>query len=150
MPDRRHERRTLREIGCTTCGLWWEEGDPRLCACPPKIEGSGLPRLGDAEPGVTTGPGPSPADPCCTTASRHRPDRAYVRRRPYTDQGIKRLSCLRCGRPARTQWQVCGDGNQYRPLCEDCDVALNQMVMEWAGLPFDVDEYRKSHFGGEG
>ncbi len=72
------------------------------------------------------------------------------RHKPYTEMGIKRLPCVRCGAPARTQWQVCADGNQYRPICEDCDVALNQMVMEWVGLPFDADAYRVSHSGSTG
>ena len=52
---------------------------------------------------------------------------------PYTEIGLRRLSCIRCGKPATTQWQVCADGNVYRPLCRGCDVELNAMVLEWMG-----------------
>lgn len=57
--------------------------------------------------------------------------RGNMRTKPYTDIGIRRLKCVRCGKRAETQWQICADGNQYRPLCWDCDVALNRMVMIW-------------------
>lgn len=57
------------------------------------------------------------------------------RREPYTEAGVRRLSCIRCGKPARFQWNVCSDGNRYRPLCLDCDVALNRMVLQWMGHP---------------
>lgn len=62
----------------------------------------------------------------------------HGRRRPYTDAGIRRLPCVRCKRPAAFQWSVCADGNLQRPLCADCDVALNRLVLEWAGDP-DVE-----------
>jgi hypothetical protein len=59
-----------------------------------------------------------------------------VRTRPYTERGIRRLPCFRgCGRRARTQWNVCADGNQYRPLCLECDVELNAMVLRWMNDP---------------
>lgn len=60
-----------------------------------------------------------------------------MRRRPYTARGIRRLRCFRagCGRQARFQWQICADGNQYRPVCEVCDLELNRMVLTWAGVP---------------
>ena len=57
------------------------------------------------------------------------------RRRPYTAIGIRRLPCTRCGSPSRFQWQICSDGNLYRPLCAACDVELNRMVLEWVGFP---------------
>lgn len=53
------------------------------------------------------------------------------RTQPYTEQGIKRLDCLRCGMPARFQWQICADGNRYRPICDVCDIALNELVLEF-------------------
>lgn len=61
------------------------------------------------------------------------------RRRPYTQIGIRRKPCVRCGAPAWTQWQICADGRVYRVLCWPCDIALNRMVLEWAGFP-DVEE----------
>lgn len=60
------------------------------------------------------------------------------RKQPYTDIGIRRLACVRCGKPARFQWQICSDGNLYRPLCAGCDIALNELVLRWIGDP-DAD-----------
>ena len=57
------------------------------------------------------------------------------RKEPYTTAGIARLRCVRCGDKAVHQWQVCADGNNYRPLCLACDIALNALVLEWAGDP---------------
>lgn len=58
----------------------------------------------------------------------------HGRRRPYTDAGIKRVPCARCGSPARYQWNICSDGNLFRPICEACDVALNRLVLRWMGF----------------
>lgn len=57
------------------------------------------------------------------------------RTEPYTALGIKRLRCVRCDARAVHQWQVCADGNVYRPLCLDCDIELNRLVLTWAGDP---------------
>jgi len=51
------------------------------------------------------------------------------RKKPYTEIGIKRLSCIRCNEPAETQWQICSDGNHFRPVCLPCDVKLNKTVL---------------------
>lgn len=59
----------------------------------------------------------------------------HGRRKPYTDAGIRRLPCIRCGKKAHATWQVCADGGMHRPLCESCDVALNELVLKWAGFP---------------
>jgi len=57
------------------------------------------------------------------------------------------MKCFRCGKPAKHQWQICADGNQYRAICLDCDIALNEMVLKFMGFP-DWDEkmeaYKKS------
>jgi hypothetical protein len=66
-----------------------------------------------------------------------------VRTKPYTERGIKRIPCARCGGLSSTQWQICGDGNQFRGLCVPCDVALNILVMRWIGLPFDAVDYER-------
>jgi len=57
------------------------------------------------------------------------------RKTPYTEAGIKRVPCCRCGKPAAEQWQICADGALYRPVCVECDVALNDLVLEWFGFP---------------
>jgi len=59
----------------------------------------------------------------------------HGRKAPYTASGIRRVPCVRCGRPARFQWQICSDDRLYRPLCEKCDLELNRMVLRWAGFP---------------
>jgi hypothetical protein len=56
----------------------------------------------------------------------------HGRKTPYTEIGIKRLPCFRCGvKPSYSQWQVCADDNLYRPLCLKCDIELNRMVLKW-------------------
>jgi hypothetical protein len=57
------------------------------------------------------------------------------RKEPYTVSGLKRLKCIRCGGKAEFQWQICSDGNNYRPLCVGCDIALNKMVLKWMCHP---------------
>lgn len=55
------------------------------------------------------------------------------RRKPYTAIGISRMKCIRgCGRRAAYQWQICADGNVFRPVCPQCDADLNELVMRWA------------------
>lgn len=57
------------------------------------------------------------------------------RAKPYTDAGIRRVPCVRCGEPAAQQWQVCADAGRFRAVCLGCDVALNRLVLKWAGDP---------------
>lgn len=59
---------------------------------------------------------------------------ATIRRKPYTERGVRRKRCMKCGEPATTQWRVCADGS-WRPVCADCDVALNYLVLRWFGHP---------------
>jgi len=58
----------------------------------------------------------------------------HGRKRPYTEAGIRRLPCARCGRPARHQWNACADG-LYRPVCTRCDVALNKLALRFMRDP---------------
>lgn len=53
----------------------------------------------------------------------------HGRKRPYTAKGVRRLPCVRCGRPAVHQWAACADGNLHRPICTRCDYALNRLVL---------------------
>lgn len=58
------------------------------------------------------------------------------RKTPYTMNGIRRLKCYRCKvNKATQQWNICADGNVYRAICTECDIALNKMVLEWIGDP---------------
>lgn len=65
--------------------------------------------------------------------------RSGVRRTPYTERGIRRVPCFRCGKPSHQSWQVCADGNQFRAVCRSCDVGLNRLVLRWLRDP-DADE----------
>lgn len=70
----------------------------------------------------------------------------HGRRQPYTETGIKRLPCVRCGKPATQQWQICADGNLFRPICTECDVLLNEMVLRFARDPEvqeKIERYRE-------
>jgi hypothetical protein len=58
-----------------------------------------------------------------------------MRTKPYTELGIKRIPCSRCGKPSVHQWQICADGNQYRGVCKDCDIQLNDYVMMFMRIP---------------
>lgn len=60
---------------------------------------------------------------------------AKRRKNPYTVSGIARLRCIRCGDQAVHQWQICADGNNWRPLCRLCDAELNRLVLDWMGHP---------------
>lgn len=75
---------------------------------------------------------------------------ALLRSIPYSAAGIGRVPCARCRRPSAFQWQICADGNQYRPLCKACDVELNTIVMRFVfGETKEavIEAYRKRVLG---
>jgi len=59
----------------------------------------------------------------------------HGRKKPYTNAGITRIPCIRCGEKAFFQWQACADERLFRPLCKSCDIELNEMVLRWAKIP---------------
>lgn len=64
----------------------------------------------------------------------------HGRKKPYTERGIKRLPCVRCGEKATQQWRACADG-LWRPICTECDVMLNRLVLLFMLVDLDeVDE----------
>jgi hypothetical protein len=68
------------------------------------------------------------------------------RKKPYTQIGISRMPCVRCGKPAHVQWQICADDRLYRTLCRSCDVELNELVMRWVwgdAREDDLKRYRE-------
>ena len=69
-----------------------------------------------------------------------------MRTKPYTDMGIKRMKCFRCGDRAGTQWQICSDGNVYRPLCVRCDIELNDLVLKFMGIEKEKAEQMISDY----
>lgn len=64
-----------------------------------------------------------------------RGQRRHGRRKPYTEKGVGRLPCARCGGRATHQWQICADSNLWRPVCTACDIALNQLVLQFMNDP---------------
>lgn len=52
-----------------------------------------------------------------------------MRRIPYTEKGISRVPCLRCGQPSSQQWQICSLGNKWVGVCSKCDIELNRLVL---------------------
>jgi len=67
----------------------------------------------------------------------------FGRRTPYSETGIMRVPCCRCGKPAIHQWQVCANGNRYVPVCLDCDIAINALVLEFMKIPQAADLMRR-------
>lgn len=70
----------------------------------------------------------------------------FGRKQPYTDKGIKQVKCVRCGKQAMFQWNICSDNNLHRPICRECDIELNEMVLKWMNFPDWEDKmkiYRK-------
>jgi hypothetical protein len=45
------------------------------------------------------------------------------------------MTCSRCRARGSDffTWDVCADGNRKRRLCPECDIALNRLVLRWAG-----------------
>ena len=71
-----------------------------------------------------------------------------MRRKPYTEIGIRRVRCYRCGSRAATQWQICADDSVYRGICLKCDIELNELVLRYMGLgeeeiAWKMDRYRE-------
>jgi hypothetical protein len=57
------------------------------------------------------------------------------RRKPYTDRGISRVPCSRCGQPSTQQWQVCATGNRWFGCCTRCDIELNRLALDFMQVP---------------
>lgn len=68
------------------------------------------------------------------------------RRGFYTVGDLARLQllCARagCARVALFTWSACADANWLRPLCPECDVEMNDMVLRWMGDPDRTEKMR--------
>lgn len=69
---------------------------------------------------------------------------ASQRKHPYTALGLSRLKCIACDQPAVAQFQVCADGNVYRPVCSEHDRQINSAVLCLMGHP-DVDTVMREY-----
>jgi hypothetical protein len=58
-----------------------------------------------------------------------------MRTKPYSKKGIKKVPCKRCGKPSTQQWNICADDNQFRGVCDKCDIALNLLVLKFFKFP---------------
>ena len=71
-----------------------------------------------------------------------------MRRKPYTERGLSRVPCYRCGMPSTQQWQICALGNDYKGVCTECDIELNKLVLKFFGYGKDsiktlAEQYEK-------
>lgn len=57
------------------------------------------------------------------------------RLKPYSAIGVKRIPCARCGGKSHAQWNICADKigtrTQYRGLCLECDIGMNELAMRF-------------------
>lgn len=70
-----------------------------------------------------------------------------MRSKPYTDKGLSRVPCLRCGKPSSQQWQICSLGNKWAGICIECDIDLNEYVLKFMRIkkwPAIMSKYLKS------
>ena len=67
-----------------------------------------------------------------------------MRRKPYTERGIRRVPCVRCGKPSRRQWSVCSLGVQYMGICVDCDIQLNRLTLKFMKMS-DIESIIRSY-----
>lgn len=61
-----------------------------------------------------------------------------MRRKPYTEAGIKRVPCLRCGEASSYQWNICSLPG-FHGICTPCDIALNRLVLHFMNVPTAAD-----------
>lgn len=54
---------------------------------------------------------------------------------PYTERGIRRVPCARCGKPSKYQWSICANKNRSLGICPVCDIELNRIFLDFAGFP---------------
>lgn len=67
----------------------------------------------------------------------------YRRRQPYSEKGISRVPCAKCGKPSRYQWTICADWSQYRGLCAEHDIEANELLMRWVWGDTREDDLRR-------
>lgn len=75
-----------------------------------------------------------------------------MRNKPYTEIGIKRVPCLRCGNPSVRQWRICALNNEYKGICTECDIELNRLVLQFMNISKKavnrlIEEYREKIAG---
>lgn len=63
---------------------------------------------------------------------------------PIPVEDIWELGCMRCGAPSQCQWAICANNGNHLPLCIDCDIALNRLILMFMNVePEDfITDYR--------
>ena len=41
------------------------------------------------------------------------------------------IPCVHCGANSQCQWVVCANGPDFIPMCIDCDIALNHLILSF-------------------
>lgn len=54
-----------------------------------------------------------------------------MRAREYTNRGITRCKCIRCGKQASDSWSACSVNNKWMPVCKRCDYQLNRLALNF-------------------
>lgn len=54
-----------------------------------------------------------------------------TRRRPYTERGISRVPCVKCGAPSKYQWRICST-DAWTAVCRRHDIEVNRKIARWA------------------
>lgn len=57
-----------------------------------------------------------------------------ARKKPYTERGLKQVSCARCDDPASSQVRFSVD-NLWTPICAKCEADLNILYLVFMGDP---------------
>jgi len=57
------------------------------------------------------------------------------RRKSYTVTGIKKVPCIRCGKPSYATWQACANERYHIPVCKSCDIGLNRLALKYFKIP---------------
>jgi NAD-dependent SIR2 family protein deacetylase len=58
---------------------------------------------------------------------------------PIPVEEIWDVPCVRCGANSQCQWAICANEGRYLPLCLECDVALNRLILTF--LNVEPDEF---------
>lgn len=63
-----------------------------------------------------------------------------MRRKPYTERGLRRMECASCGEKSTSQWSACALDGKFFPLCTRCDVELNEVAVRYVfGERWDIE-----------
>jgi NAD-dependent SIR2 family protein deacetylase len=64
---------------------------------------------------------------------------------PIAVEEIWETPCVRCGAHSQCQWAICANNGNHLPLCIDCDIALNRLILMFLNVEPDdfIADYRE-------